>query len=114
VPKKAPEPKTSQKKRSQATPKSKVQHIGQVIRDAKGRLSTIPEHEPEQSYRDNPLAPEGAEVVTTFSEYERIADAFFNGHFSLLILVGRPGLSKSWEFEQRISKKKRGYCFVTA
>ncbi|MHB0959273.1 MAG: hypothetical protein ACYC0X_23620 [Pirellulaceae bacterium] len=107
MPKKAPKPKLTQKNTPQSTSKSKLKH-GQVIRDAKGRLHTIAEHEPEQPYRDNPLAPEGSEVITTFAEYEEIADAFFAGHFSLLILVGRPGLSKSWEFEQRITKKKKG------
>jgi hypothetical protein len=108
MPQKAPKPKTTQKKTPQAKPKGKVKHVGQVVRDAKGRLHTITEHEPEQPCRDNPLAPEGSEVVTTFAEYEKIADAFFAGHFSLLILVGRPGLSKSWEFEQRIKAKKKG------
>jgi hypothetical protein len=72
VPKKASDPKTTQKKTSQSTPKGKLKHAGQPIRDAQGRLRTIAEHEPEQSYRDNPLAPEGSEVVTTFAEYATI------------------------------------------
>jgi hypothetical protein len=108
MPKKAAKPKTPQKKSSKPTPKSKLKHVGQVIRDAKGRLHTITEHEPEQSNRVNPLAPEGSEVVTTFAEYGKVVDAFFGKHLSLLILVGRPGLSKSYEFEQRIAKKKKG------
>lgn len=45
--------------------------------------------------------PSDAEVVRTYDELGGFRDAFFNGEFHFLLLVGRPGLSKSWEFEER-------------
>ena len=50
--------------------------------------------------------PPGAEVVTSFREYAKVAKAFFDGHYGLLILVGRPGLSKSWEFEKQLEARR--------
>ena len=46
--------------------------------------------------------PDGAEVVRTYLEYGRHIEAFFRRHYQLLIIVGRPGLSKSYQFEERI------------
>jgi hypothetical protein len=52
----------------------------------------------------NPRIPDGAEVVRTYAEYGQFVESFFRGHYQLLILVGRPGLSKSFEFEQRLGR----------
>lgn len=40
------------------------------------------------------------EEMTTFAELRKLRDQFFAGHYRLLILLGVPGRSKSWEFEQ--------------
>jgi hypothetical protein len=50
--------------------------------------------------------PEDAEVITTFAEYARVVETFFDGHLGLLVLVGRPGLSKSFEFERQIAARQ--------
>ena len=46
--------------------------------------------------------PDGAEVVRTYLEYGQHIEAFFQRHSQLLIIVGRSGLSKSYQFEERI------------
>ena len=45
--------------------------------------------------------PPDAEVIRTYDEVRDFRDAFFQGEFPFLLLVGRQGLSKSWEFAQR-------------
>jgi hypothetical protein len=39
--------------------------------------------------------PEGAEIIHTYMEFQWYLKAFADGHLTLLIVVGRPGLSKS-------------------
>jgi hypothetical protein len=39
--------------------------------------------------------PKIAVTVTTYQGFQRFADAFANGHFNLLIVLGGPGLSKT-------------------
>ena len=55
--------------------------------------------------------PPQADVVTTYAEYYKIVKAFFAGHFGLLIIVGDPGKSKSYEF-QRQAEAKGGCKYV--
>ena len=40
--------------------------------------------------------PEFAKRLTTYSELARYARAFADGHFALLIVLGDPGLGKSY------------------
>jgi hypothetical protein len=44
--------------------------------------------------------PEDAEVLRTYDELREFQQSFFKGEFYFLLIVGRHGLSKSWEFEQ--------------
>jgi len=46
--------------------------------------------------------PDGAEVIKTYAEFVAMVDAFFLGHYQLLVAIGRPGLSKSQEFTHRL------------
>lgn len=55
--------------------------------------------------RSKTIPPE-AEVLRTYDELREFRDSFFNGEFSFLLLVGRHGLSKSWEFEERCKPRK--------
>lgn len=61
----------------------------------------------------SPAIPPEAEIIRTFEEYRTLADAFFASHYNLLIIVGRPGLSKSFMFEERMDSGRaillRGY-----
>lgn len=43
----------------------------------------------------NSLKPDSAQVVTTYGELDRYVGSFADGHFGLLIVIGRPGLQKS-------------------
>ena len=45
--------------------------------------------------------PTDAEIVRTFDEFREFRDSFFNAEFYFLLVVGRQGLAKSWEFEER-------------
>ncbi len=45
--------------------------------------------------------PPDAEVLRTFDELREFRDAFFNAEFYFLLVVGRQGLAKTWEFEDR-------------
>jgi hypothetical protein len=45
--------------------------------------------------------PSDAEVLRTFDELRDFRDSYFDAEFSFLLLVGRQGLGKSWEFEDR-------------
>lgn len=45
--------------------------------------------------------PADAEVLRTYDELRGFKDAFFNAEPYFLLLLGRHGLSKSWEFEER-------------
>ncbi len=47
-----------------------------------------------------PRVPDGAITVTEFSEFRQYRDKFLEGCFNLLIVLGGPGLSKSWEFKE--------------
>ena len=51
-----------------------------------------------------PRIPSGAEVVRTYAQYEAHVAAFFQGLCHLLIVVGQPGLSKSYSFETRLGE----------
>lgn len=53
--------------------------------------------------------PPGAEVITTFAEYGKLVKGFFEGHYKLLILIGRPGLSKTYEFERQMASRDDTY-----
>lgn len=50
--------------------------------------------------------PPDAEVIRTFDELREFRDAFFNGEFYFLLVVGRQGLAKTWEFEDRCRPRK--------
>jgi hypothetical protein len=50
--------------------------------------------------------PADAEVLRTYDELREFRNAFFKGEFYFLLLVGRHGLSKSWEFEERCKPQK--------
>lgn len=50
--------------------------------------------------------PPDAEVVRTYDELREFKNSFFNNEFYFLMCVGRPGLSKSWEFEERCKPYK--------
>jgi hypothetical protein len=50
----------------------------------------------------SPKIPRGAEVVCTYKQYEEHVQAFFRGHYHLLVAIGRPGLMKSYGFEERL------------
>ena len=52
------------------------------------------------------IIPPDAEVLRTFDELREFRDAFFNADFYFLLLVGRQGLAKSWEFEERCRPRK--------
>jgi hypothetical protein len=52
----------------------------------------------------SPEIPPGAEIIKTFAEYRKMVDAFYRKAFNLLVIVGKPGLSKSKEFELRLKK----------
>ena len=45
--------------------------------------------------------PPDAEVLRTYDELREFRDSFFNGEFYFMLAVGRQGLGKSWEFEDR-------------
>ena len=45
--------------------------------------------------------PNDSEILTTFDELREFRNSFFNSEFYFLPVVGRPGLSKSWDFEER-------------
>lgn len=49
-----------------------------------------------------PIVPSGAEVVRTYEEYGQFVDGFFQRHFQLLMVIGRPGIGKSYEFETQL------------
>jgi hypothetical protein len=61
----------------------------------------------------SPTIPPEAEIIRTFAEYEGLVDAYFAAAYNLLIIVGRPGLSKSYTFEARLDPTRayllRGY-----
>jgi hypothetical protein len=50
----------------------------------------------------SPKIPQGAEIARTYERYDRYVDAFFQGRYHLLVVIGRPGLTKSHGFEQRL------------
>jgi hypothetical protein len=52
------------------------------------------------------IIPPDAEIVRTYDALREFEDAFFNAEFYFLLVVGRPGLSKSWEFEERCLPRK--------
>ena len=52
-----------------------------------------------------PNVPPGTEVVRTYDEYGKLVDDFFKRHYQLLFVVGRPGLAKSHEFEDRLGQQ---------
>jgi hypothetical protein len=52
------------------------------------------------------IIPPDAEVVRTYDGLREFEEAFFNAEFHFLLVVGRPGLSKSWEFEERCLPRK--------
>ena len=52
------------------------------------------------------IIPPDADVVRTYDALREFEDAFFNAEFYFLLVVGRPGLSKSWEFEERCLPRK--------
>ncbi len=50
--------------------------------------------------------PPDAEVLRTFDELREFRDSFLNGEFYFLLVVGRQGLAKTCEFEDRCSPRK--------
>lgn len=51
-----------------------------------------------------PKVPSGTEIIRTYAEYGSLVNGFFCGCYHLLFVVGRPGLAKSHEFEQRLGQ----------
>lgn len=49
-----------------------------------------------------PKIPDNAEIIKTYAEFVSLVAAFFQGHYQLLVAIGRPGLSKSQEFMHRM------------
>lgn len=47
------------------------------------------------------------DTITTFAELYQYRDAFFDGRFPLLVVIGSGGLSKSHAFEEALSAKER-------
>ena len=47
--------------------------------------------------------PDNAEIVTDYTTLERFVEAFTAGLLNLLLLIGRPGLEKSWMLRQHVS-----------
>jgi len=64
----------------------------------------------------SPTIPHDAEVICTFDQLREFRDSFFRGELSFLVLVGRPGLSKSWEFKDQCRPRRGsdGTEFVVA
>ena len=54
----------------------------------------------------SPQIPPNAEMITTFAGYLQMVEAFFRAAFNLLIVIGRPGLSKSKEFQFRLKPEE--------
>ena len=52
-----------------------------------------------------PKVPDGAITVSRYTEFLDYRDRFFDGHFSLLIVLGGPGRSKSWYFNEAAAQK---------
>jgi hypothetical protein len=52
----------------------------------------------------SPKMPPGTEIIRTYAEYGNLIDGFFRGCYQLLFIVGRPGLAKSYEIEQRLGQ----------
>jgi hypothetical protein len=50
--------------------------------------------------------PDDAEILRTFDELRQFRDSFFNAELYFLLIVGRHGLSKSWEFEEKCKPHK--------
>lgn len=61
----------------------------------------------------SPIIPPEAEIIRTFAEYGKLVAAFYAARYNLLIIVGRPGLSKSYTFESGLDPTRayllRGY-----
>jgi hypothetical protein len=54
----------------------------------------------------SPKMPPGTEIIRTYAEYGNLIDGFFRGCYQLLFIVGRPGLAKSYEIEQRLGHQR--------
>jgi hypothetical protein len=54
--------------------------------------------------------PEGAEVIRTYAELLWFLRAFADDRFTLLIVVGRPGLSKSVSIKDQL--KEKSLCYI--
>jgi hypothetical protein len=54
--------------------------------------------------------PDGAEIIRTYAEFQWFLRAEAAGHFALLIVVGRPGLSKSVSIKDVLSD--RPVCYI--
>lgn len=47
--------------------------------------------------------PQEAEIIRTYAELDSlVVKPFFGAHYHSLILLGRPGLAKSWRFQERL------------
>ncbi len=47
-----------------------------------------------------------AEILRTYDQLRDFGNAFFNAEFYFLLMVGRQGLAKSWEFQSRCAPTK--------
>lgn len=45
--------------------------------------------------------PDKAKVIRTYAALKAVVEAWFQGHYQLLAIIGSPGLGKSYEFELR-------------
>ncbi|MCE5302803.1 MAG: hypothetical protein LLF97_06795 [Planctomycetaceae bacterium] len=52
------------------------------------------------------MLPDDAEILKTYDELREFRNSFFNGEFYFLLVVGRPGLSKTWDFEEKCKPYK--------
>jgi hypothetical protein len=59
--------------------------------------------------RNDISTPAGALPVTTYSELEDLARQFVAGHYSLLMVLGHPGLGKSQTVKHAIGNRKHAY-----
>ncbi len=50
--------------------------------------------------------PSDAEVIRTYDELGEFRVSYFNGELYFLVVIGRPGLMKSWDFEESCKPRK--------
>lgn len=56
--------------------------------------------------------PKEAQTIQTYKELEALISGFVKGHFSLLAIVGRPGLSKSYSIREAMGANPDKSCLL--